>query len=377
MDDAGGVRYWMLETIGEYAGEKLAESADRAIVRARHADHFAALAHGAAQHMGGSSEKRDWVSRLDLEEANIRAALEHISDTRSPEALSELVVDLGRYWYLTARGREGHRWFAEVSDSVLGPELRVRVDAGYAIFASQHGEFENARRLAERSVDVWRTLSHRRGISDPLATLGGLALRESDIDLALVAFREGLKHARAENDLYWVAGSLVNISEAFVRCERLDDALQALVEAQTVARDLDDELWLLASNNRGSLHLLRGERDEALRVLVEGAVSALEAGYVRIALFPVIGISRIAVELDQFEEAALLLGASEPVAASGELSSSFERWVAVEAREALGRTMPPDVLVDALARGAALTRDELIVLVQSVGTPELDPTTVD
>ncbi len=164
-------RYWMLETVHEYAGERLAESADHAVAQARHADHFAARAHGASRHMGGSSEKRDWVARLDPEEANIRAALEHISGTRSPEALAELVVDLGRYWYLTARGREGHRWFAEVSDRVLPPELRVRVDAGYAIFASQHGEFEHARRLAERSVYAWRTLPDRRGISDPLATL--------------------------------------------------------------------------------------------------------------------------------------------------------------------------------------------------------------
>src|SRR4029077_3197223 len=98
-------RFWMLETIREFAGERLRESADGEVFRRRHADHFLLLAEEAEPHL--PAFERDWVDRLDREHDNLRAALDQLEAVPEPQLLQRLAGSLARFWLTRGHGREG------------------------------------------------------------------------------------------------------------------------------------------------------------------------------------------------------------------------------------------------------------------------------
>ncbi|MDG4865320.1 BTAD domain-containing putative transcriptional regulator, partial [Streptomyces sp. T-3] len=99
-----GVRYRMLESIAAYSLERLAEAGESKTARRRHALHHAAFAERAAPHLHGP-DQRQWLSRLDSEALNLRAALDHSLADGSPGLALRLVNAAAWYWYL--RGRIG------------------------------------------------------------------------------------------------------------------------------------------------------------------------------------------------------------------------------------------------------------------------------
>jgi predicted ATPase len=79
-------RFWMLETIREYALERAIANGVSAAVTARHAEHFSALADEAAPHLLGPEQRR-WLDRIECDYANVRAALEYLIPTDSALAV--------------------------------------------------------------------------------------------------------------------------------------------------------------------------------------------------------------------------------------------------------------------------------------------------
>ena len=95
VDDAdGGVRYRLLETIRQYARERLDASGDPVAVRRRHADHYVALAEAAGPHLRGR-EHLEWSSVIERDIDNFRAALDWAVETPSPEHALRLVAAVG------------------------------------------------------------------------------------------------------------------------------------------------------------------------------------------------------------------------------------------------------------------------------------------
>ena len=362
-------RFWMLETIREFAVERLEERGETAAIRDRHADHFGKLVREAAPHMHASPQRAAWVARLDVEQPNVRAALERMLETGAHERLAEAVVGLGRYWYSSAQHLDGSRWFGAVASAPLPPALRAKVDAGAAIFVYMSGDPEGSRRLAASSVALWKTLPDKTGISDPLASLGAVALVSEDADAAARWFTEALAAARADGDLYWEAANLVNLSEAMLLGGSSDDALAALDDAELAAREASPEIWLLVVSNRGSIHVMRGEFEQALPPVLESALIAVREGYMRIGAFSLAGLARIAVEHGRPGDAALLLGSARPFLAPGEVPLAERRWRIAETRGELERALAPAVLDETLARGSALSRDELLDLLERQASP--------
>ena len=134
-----GQRYRLLETIGEYAGERLAAAgeAERAGARARHARYHVGLAEEADGHLRGP-DQRPWLDRLDLEAANVRLALDEAVGHGDAALALRLVGALSWYWYLRGRHREGHRALGAAlaidgADAVAAPALRARATVWRAV----------------------------------------------------------------------------------------------------------------------------------------------------------------------------------------------------------------------------------------------------
>ncbi|MFI6155778.1 AfsR/SARP family transcriptional regulator [Kitasatospora sp. NPDC051170] len=120
LDEGGGEggglpRYRMLETIHEYATERLAESAaERAATEARHLHRFRTVVAGADQAVHGHGQLH-WLGVLDREQDNIRAALRRAIDLRDEQQALVLVLGLAWYWGLRGYSREARGWYEAVA----------------------------------------------------------------------------------------------------------------------------------------------------------------------------------------------------------------------------------------------------------------------
>ncbi|MEU3749204.1 MULTISPECIES: ATP-binding protein [Streptomyces] len=114
---AGGPRCHLLESVAAYARERLHEAGEFTVVADRHALHHRLLAEGAEPRLRGAGQ-RLWLARLDVESANLRAALDHsLSDGRVSDA-ARLVAALCPWWLLRGRLHEARRTLAAVVDAL-------------------------------------------------------------------------------------------------------------------------------------------------------------------------------------------------------------------------------------------------------------------
>ena len=108
----GEPRLGMLETIREYALDALAASGETEECLQAHTAVFLALAEAAARGMGGA-EQRAWLSRLDRDHDNLRAALRRALARQDGGTALRLAVALSRFWFMRGHWSEGRRWMEE------------------------------------------------------------------------------------------------------------------------------------------------------------------------------------------------------------------------------------------------------------------------
>ena len=109
-----GERFWMLETIGEFARERLAASHDADAIGRRHAEWFLALAEEAEPFLKGA-EQAVWLQRLEDEHDNLRWGLDWFFDHGDVDAAVRLAGPLWLFWYMHGHVTEARRWFGERS----------------------------------------------------------------------------------------------------------------------------------------------------------------------------------------------------------------------------------------------------------------------
>ena len=239
----------MLETIREYALERLEESGEAAIVRRQHAAYFLSLAEQAAAELRGP-RRTEWLNRLEDEHDNLRAALRWAKEHQVQTGL-RLAVALGQFWELRGYPSEGARWLAEllaVADDGV-PELRAAAlkVAGSRAFAS---DFSTAAESTEQSLALYREVADERGAAEALHQRGIIAFYQADYGRAADCLAQSLDLARRLGD-----NDLVNRS------------LWSLAWRDTVQGDISETKKLAEE----SLELSRQLRDPS------GAGAALEA----------------------------------------------------------------------------------------------------
>ncbi|MBN9742404.1 AfsR family transcriptional regulator [Amycolatopsis sp. A1MSW2902] len=120
-----GIRYRLLESVAAYATERLHETSDAADTRIRHLHHYLALAERAEPRLRGD-EQRTWLTRLDAEAGNMRAALDEAVRASATEEAVRLATALSWWWLLRGRLAEGRRALSTVLDAV-SPDAELAV----------------------------------------------------------------------------------------------------------------------------------------------------------------------------------------------------------------------------------------------------------
>jgi len=215
VDTSGSsVRYRLLETVRQYAREKLTDYGNADEVRQRHVRFYLDLAEEAARHLRGP-EQSVWLQRLESDHDNLRTVLEgddKIANLRMAGAL-------WRFWFVRGHLSEGRARLSEAISQARQAEgqggkndvSRATALHGAGTLASAQGDDASARRLLEESLAIRRELGDQRGMADSLVNLGIVAHSLADYTSAQILHEESLAIRRELGDKGGIANSLANL----------------------------------------------------------------------------------------------------------------------------------------------------------------------
>jgi predicted ATPase/DNA-binding SARP family transcriptional activator len=161
----GDRRYRLLETVRQYAAERLEEAGEREAFERRHRDWYIELAEGDPT-PAGDLPARDRLRRLDLERDNLRAALASAL-LADPQAALRLAVALWRFWLMRGYLAEGYRWLtAALAAAPESTAVRARALLAACVIGLRRGVPVHIHEFAAESVAIFRELEDRAGMFD-------------------------------------------------------------------------------------------------------------------------------------------------------------------------------------------------------------------
>ena len=362
-------RYRLLETVRQYARERLVEGGGAEAIRERHRDYFVALAEEEDNKLLGA-EQAEALRRLEDEHDNLRSALEWSHVAAPAQEDLRLCGAMQRFWFTRGYLAEGRQWCARIlaKGAPATPTLEyARAVNAAGSLAWHQTDFAAARPLLEQGLAISRGLGDRLGLARSLNNLGSLAFEQGDYPAAQTLYEESLAVWRELGDRRGAAGVLGNL--ALVAWERGDlvAARTLAQESLTLSREVGDEgrvadalsilgniacdegdLAMARALNQESLAIGRelGDRDAIATALYSVGIAAFLGGEYEDArpLFQeALAIRR---ELgDRLGLARVLEGAAALAAAQGDSLGPARTWGAAERlREELGSPMSPNEL---------------------------------
>jgi predicted ATPase len=338
-------RYWILETIREFAGEQLDESPEAEQVRARYLGWALALAEAARRDLRGP-EQSAWYSRLQAEHLNLRAALEHALSTGQNMVLARLVWALFRFWMIRGHLQEGRRWTDEAAARLGGlpPELRAQVASAGTALAATQGDVTAWESYGGQALALYSELGDPRA-SGALRDLAGAAFMLGDTERALALSRESVEIARADGDRLSVAHAVANTAVYELSAGNIEAAAALLDEGLRLYREFDDDEGMgFTLINLGHHAAMRGDERQAAGAYNEALSLALRIGWQEGISFCLDGLASVSAALDEPERGARLAGAAEAIrAAHGIALSRFDRRLHESTVQGLRAVLGPAV----------------------------------
>jgi predicted ATPase/class 3 adenylate cyclase len=351
-------RLGMLETIREFALERLSQSSEEDAIARAHAEHFLALVESAEK--SGATYTPEWLSRFEAERDNCRAAMRWALDAGEPLLALRIAVALGPFWVVRSAHQEARSWLTETLEATpdAPKDLRARAlrELGPTYFLA--GEYESAtqfteqalelfrelgdkaevaltldmlsapvgilgdptraRALADESLAIFHELGDRNGTLYPLSKVALDEWRRGDREVAVALTEETVDLAREVNDSWWLVGQLLNLADISWELGQLPRADELAREALALSHELGS-----------SFHL----------IYLLGLLAALAAGDGDVG------------------RAGRLWAAAEALEESGQ--AVFQPGERDRYRQAL-LALPADELETAIAEGRALTLDQAV-----------------
>ena len=231
-------RFSMLDTVREYATEKLAESGEEDALRHRHLAYFLELADAAEPEFHGPNQRR-WMERLAADHDNVRGAMAFAFDAGEAESALRLGVGIRRFWEYNGYFVEGRRLLERALEAAPEAELVLRVKAfnGAGVLSAEAGDFEAAEDYFSRSLELARELGDLTRIGSAMTNLGNLYLFRGDYEAARSAYDETIRLFRQVEDNSQLSVAMEDRALVAQLEERPDEAIEWLHESLEVARE--------------------------------------------------------------------------------------------------------------------------------------------
>ena len=301
-------RYYLLETIRQYAREKLSESGEGEVIRARHLAYFLNLVQRARPELYGGGQV-EWLHRLEDEHENLRAALEW-SLQNDPASGQRLATALWWSWSLRGYLSEGYEWLEKMLavNPIDGVAIRAELLCGAGWLAAMLSRGETAVARTEKSLDLFRQVNDKNGMAFCLVTLASQAYERSEYDHAIRWGEQG--HALyIETGNKWgirhAIGVLGYTEESQGHIEQARKRYEQSLSLSREQEDIDGIAWsyyLMAKLAEGE-----GVREEAMNLYEEGLQYAKETTSKPTIAWILSGMGRVAMGNGEHEYARMYL----------------------------------------------------------------------
>jgi predicted ATPase/DNA-binding CsgD family transcriptional regulator len=338
----GSARFTMLQTIREFAAEKLAVSGEAEETFERHARWVLCFAEQAQPEIYGWASRRG-LARFDAEIDNFRTALSWMIDKGEAEAAQRLAFATCWYWYVTGQAGEGARWAERAA--MLGPSppnihATGLITVGWML--TEHGDAERALPFIIEALSLLQTIECSVLTAQAHNVLGLIALRQGDYDRARTAFADALTLHESLGETVWIPYLLKNLGLVDYLQGDFDRAEARLGEALARFRAMGNSFGTAVTLiNLARLARRRADLPQAA-ILYAESLSLRWADGDKISVASCLqGLAHTAVLAAQHERGARLFGAAEAlrqaIAVADPRPSRLDRGVTV-ARAALGET---------------------------------------
>jgi predicted ATPase len=357
-------RYLMLETIRDYARERLeAQGAHEAVQR--HAEYFLALAEKMEPELTGANASVS-MTLLAADHDNLRAARERFRKQGDGEREIRLATTV---WpFLMGRGylSEGRTWLEEALSGLGGllPGERTKALFGAAILAIWQGEYEHGRRFAEESLALARGLGDAPSVARALDALALAAKEQGHYAQAASLFEECRELSREIGDDWLLSIAVSNLGDVALNEGEYVRATALFEESLTLGRKRNDRERIARSLvNLATAHLAEGCDERALVLFKEGLGHSAEADLIEVVGWGLEGVAAVAAARGDTERAATLLGKTEAMRKEmGAAQPHFEKARNERILAALGKQLGLDALSAATADGRNMPLEDALTL---------------
>jgi predicted ATPase len=330
----GSLRYHMLETMRQYANEKLAESD---LWRRRHATYFLAMAE-AIEPFLEKPEQASWLDKLEREHNNLRAALRWARDKGQVEAGLRLASALCLFWFMRGYLSEGRAQIGEflsLSQSTVETTTHTKALDRAGMLARYQGDLPRAYELIAESLSLRRKLDDRHGIADSLSNLGFVVLHQGYLTQARQLYDEALSINRELENQQGVADSLSHLALIVFYEGDYESALEMDESSLAIWRALGDQQGIAWALHRlGNVKLHQDEYSAARDLFKESLAISDNIGFKWGIAFSLEGLASVAARIGQEARAILLAGGASVlrqaigVPLSAVAQSDFKRMLA-------------------------------------------------
>ena len=379
----GEPRVGMLETIRQYALERLAETGEEDSTRRRHAEHYVGFAERAGALLRGP-EHLVGLDRLETEHDNLRTALAWSLETSAVGAVGDaervatglrLVQALGPFWSWRGHATEARRWLERAI--ALAPEGAgvplAKVAHWLGVLLQRQGEFDAALRLLRSALSTWREVGDLEQQARELNTIGVTYLHSGDLDTARSFLEQSAIIAREAGREARLAAALNNLGVVEIDAGNLDRASQVLQESLTLHHARGDVHGVCSAQQGLALAGLRAGRAREARDMLSATYGyVIDSGDIRLLADTLELAACVAAELGDTLPVARLIGAAETIRELAGVPLTEPDAALIERFVAPARATVERGAWDAeLAAGRALTQEQTVALLSSRPYPSL------
>jgi predicted ATPase/class 3 adenylate cyclase len=312
-------RVWMLETIREYARERLPPGELQRLEQCL-SRWIRRLVEVAEPRLRGAGQK-EWCERLDAEQPNLRVALASSLAVGGEDAAA-IAAAVWRFWYVRGRGTEGRAWLeAALRVSPLGSALRGGLLNALGVLAWIQGDIAHARRCQENSLELFESAGDRTGALHALGDLAVIEISGGNHERGLELLESVASRARALGDAWSLASSLQNIATLRLYRGELDEAEEAFEKTSVAAAQAEDAaLQALAGSGSGHVALARGDSSTAGLRFRAAAATALEVGAQIVLADTLEGLAAV-YAAEEPESSGRFLGCAEAIREETDIES--------------------------------------------------------
>jgi non-specific serine/threonine protein kinase len=362
-EHAGATRYRMLETVRQYALDRLRDSGEEAQWRGSHLACFVTLAEEFNKGIAGPKQQ-SWFSRIATEHDNLRAALAWSAES-SPMAGLGLASALIGFWRIRGHLAEGREWLSRLLDAlpIDGPtRARARGLRAAALLAISQGDYTAGKRLSQECLALHREIDDPMGAARVLDVLAWLAIQLGNYPEAAALSREVIDRARVTGDRQLLYGSLGNLAIALHAQGQSAAAYELFEQALEVARELGTPFEIgNALNEIGRAESDEGRCDLALKHFTEGMTILHGLGNRPGVIESLEGLASVAAATTAPQRAARLWGAADALRQEIGYARTVHDSIAYERQvNPLRATLTAEAFDQAWDEGRAMSLDDAV-----------------